>query len=283
MAPELPDLDDWLAWKTHCARALCPPDTQRRLATFAGIRFAAYIRRCRHITNLCLSDLAQRVPDDDDAWHAFESHAMLAQSSRGKRYKEWIFARLKRASGNPLDVVQAGASLLLRDAVRKHLCAELPRRQTVSLDEPLPGGDTELTLGDLLPGAADVFDTLAGREADSLADRHAETVFQMLPRPERLGLLARFLGLPISDPKVLRATGMNKSHLCDLTRRVVERIHDALRLHYRHDGADTVRQLTLTVIAHLEHRLYAWRDTERRLPRLFRNQEPPLYVALEPN
>ena len=277
---EWPELEDWQEWKARCARQLCSAATQRRLGRFAEHRFAAWLRRCRSISNLTPQDLHAHAPRADEAWHLFETHAMLTQTRSGKSYKDWIFARQERVADLPLNAVQSGATLILRDAVRGYLCRETARRQVVSLDAPLPGCATPLTLHDLLPGNADGMEALAEQEADRLARRHAETVFRLLRPPERMGLLARFLGLPVSDPEVLRATGLSQSRLNHVTRRVITRIHDALRQHYRHDSADTIRTLTLKVVDHLEQHVFAWRQSEPCLPHFLQHLEAPRYVSI---
>jgi len=273
-----PNLEDWQEWRRRCARNLCSAPTQRRLGTFAKQRFAMYLQRCRTITNLAPDDLRAQLPEADIAWHLFECHARLTRTRAGKCYKAWIFAHLTKTGGEPLDVVQSSATLILRDAVRKHLTAETAQHRMVSLDAPLPGCEPHLSLHDLLPCPEDGTDALAERESDRLARQHAATVFRLLRHPERLGLLARFLGIPVSDPAVLRATGLSQSRLNHITRRVIERIRESLRQHYRADSAATIRTLTLKVIDHLEQNLFAWRQSTPGLPGFTRQPEGQLHV-----
>ena len=165
---------DWCQWKARCALGLCDRPTQGRLATFAMQRLRRYARRASGLTNL-IDGADRRLPHDAaQAWHLFETHALAVLTREGKAYKEWLFARTQNTGDAPCDVVEAGASLMLRDVARRFLMNECLRPGTRSLDAPVTGSvDETLTYRDLLPDAMTPADTLAARELDMMAAQEA--------------------------------------------------------------------------------------------------------------
>ena len=262
-----PRLEDWVAWKTHCARALCDEDTQNRLARFAHSRFGIQLQRQLAVTNLRDGDAYQQRPSPDDAWHQFESYAAITQTREGKRYKEWIFARIRHADDNPVNVVQSGATLIMRSVVRNHLRQEYARRSTVSFD--LPVGDGSLTVGELLPGSADPVNAVAKREYEELAQSHAERIFESLSRRERIGLFAKYRGIHLDDPEILIAAGCGKSVLSQAVRDLLVRMRVELTREYEDDGTDAIMAFSALVLQQLELRIFLWKKSEQSDPRCF--------------
>ncbi len=262
-----PQLKDWTAWKTHCARALCPEATQRRLGRFAVSRFAIQLERHLAATNLAPGDAQRQLPPPEDAWHQFETYAALTQTRQGKRYKDWIFARIRHSDRAPLDTIQSGATLIMRDAVRTYLRKELAPRTTVSLDRPV--GDGTTTLGDLLRSAVQHEDSQAAKEYDLLAAKHAEALFHTLSRRERIGLLAKYAGLSLDDPDVLSAAACGKSSLHLAVRDLLTRLRESVVREYGDEGHNAVMAFTALMLQHLEQKIYLWKNSEKGLPRSF--------------
>ncbi len=271
-----PELDDWTTWKTHCARALCTEETQHRLGRFARSRFGIQLRRQLTTTHLSVRDTLGQLPSAEDAWHHFESYAALTQTRQGKRYKDWIFARVQQSDRPPLDTIQSGATLIMRAAVRRFLRNEYARHGTICFDQPI--GDGHLTLGDLLPDTANPADNVAAKEYATLASTHAKRILESLSHRQRVGLLAKCSGISLNQPDVLAAAGCKHSTLSQTVRDLLVRVRKDLRREYSGDAPNTVVVLSTLVVRHLEKCIYLWRDSEKGLPRCFYSVEDQICV-----
>ncbi len=262
-----PVLTDWLEWKERCARKLCTEDTQNRLGGFAQSRFGIQLNRQISNTNLHNSDAMRQLPSADDAWHQFESFAVLKETKEGKRYKDWIFMRTRLINTNPLDIIQSGATLIIRSVVRAYLKAEYSPKKSISMEQPL--GDGNLTVGDLLPGSVNPIDAVAENEYDSLSKRYSEKLFSSLSYRERIGLLAKFSGIALDNKEVLLCAGCGKSRLNQITHDILKKLGTDLQREYHDDGPDTIKAFTIMVIEHLEKELLKWKFSEKNLPSCF--------------
>ena len=262
-----PELKDWTEWKTLCARKLCGEDTQNRLGSFAQSRFGIQLRRQITTTNLRNSDALRQLPSADDAWHQFESYAALKETRQSKRYKDWIFARVENGNSAPLDIIQSGASLIMRSVVRTHLRAEYAPRKAISMDQPL--GDSDLTMGDLLPGKVNPADAVVANEYNILAEQYAESIFEKLVQRERLGLLAKLSGIALDNAELLVAAKCGKSTLNQVTRNMLNKLRDDIKREYCDDGQDAIVAFTVLVVQYLEKVLNNWKSLENNLPSCF--------------
>lgn len=262
-----PVLKDWTEWKIQCARKLCGEETQDRLGSFAQSRFGIQLRRQVSTTNLHDNDALRQLPSEDDAWHQFESYAVLKQTREGKRYKDWIFARVKNRDKSALDTVQSGASLIMRSVVRAHLRAEYAPRKVISMEQPI--GDGNITIGDLLPGTVNPIDTVAANEYNVLAEKHAASIFEALSIRERIGLLAKFNGIALDNAEVLAAAGCGKSTLNQITRDLLAKLREDIRREYHDDGHDAITAFTVLVVQYLEKEINKWKSLENSLPACF--------------
>ena len=255
------ELKDWIEWKTLCARKLCGVDTQSRLGVFAQSRFGIQLKRQISNTNLHESDAGRQLPSADDAWHQFESFAALKETREGKRYKDWIFARLQNRIGKPLDIIQSGASLIMRSVVRAYMRAEYAPRKAISMDQPL--GGSNLTMADLLPGTANPADAAAANEYSLMAEAYARKLSESLTHRERIGLLAKFNGISLDSTDVLEAAGCGKSTLNQVVRGFMERLRDDLKREYRDDGHDAIVAFALLVVQFLEKEINLQKKLEK--------------------
>lgn len=262
-----PELKDWIEWKRLCARSLCGEDTQKRLGGFALSRFGIQLRRQRAVTNLNESDALRQLPSADEVWHQFESYAALKQTRQGKSYKEWIFARVLKSSSSPPDVIQSGATLIIRSAVRSYLRLEYARNRSVSMDQPI--GEGTLTMADLLPGSSNPADAAAENEYNSMAESYARKFVEKISRREKIGLLSKFEGIALDNPQVLEAAECGKSTLNQVVRDLLGDLYGDLKREFSEDGQDAVRAFSILVIRHLEKELNKWKVPENSLPACF--------------
>jgi len=234
----------WNEWRERCAGALCSPEAQTILHTFGGMRFRTLAQRCLPLVNL--TDASALAISDSDAWHLLEVHMTLPDAINGKAYKQWLFARLAGSADAPFDVVQGGATLLMRSVVREHLRSEYLPADHLSLNQPLSQQQEDaITLGDLLPGDSASESQVALRELAALAASEAQDQFGALPQRARLALSARHQRIPLSDPELLRKAGCSGSVLHGAYRQTAVATFDRLRERYPRDDLDTLRELAL--------------------------------------
>ena len=264
-----PQLDDWICWKERCARKLCSNDAQIRLGEFARRRFEIHLRRQRTQSNLRHEDMHVHTPSPDDAWHRFECYAALTQTRKGKRYKDWIFARVTSDTSSAQKVIEGGATLIIRNTVRTYLLDEVAPHLAVSLDQPAYGTDSTCTIGDLLPGEADPVDDVAAREYDAIAARHAQRLFDEMSDRDRSALLARFAGIPLGDPRILKAAGCKRSTFYRSTVTFLEELKAKITNEYGHEGGEARQAMTVLVLQHLEKRTFLWKSSDKSLPNPF--------------
>lgn len=260
----------WVEWKQTCALSLCSGHTQHSLQRFAGLRFRTHTRRYAYTTGEGQHGEAPALAPPD-AWHLFETHLVAGSTRQGKRYKDWLFARTEGSSDPFLDVIQGGATLIMRDVVREHLRKECLPANTVSIQEPLSHGEGEsLTLEDLLPGAPDPTDEVAQREWSRLADRHAHRAFTDTTSRERMVLAARMLGISLAHPAVESVTGRRKSVLSTTLRALVERVGERIKVEYPDEEPGALVALCLLTITNVKRRALEWAKSEKACARLFR-------------
>jgi hypothetical protein len=259
------ELKCWIEWKRRCAIDRCGDEAVRCLRGFAGHRFGRFLAWMRRSADeRPCEEVTGRV-----AWHLFETHLLLTNSRTGKRYKDWIFARVSGSRDEPIDVIQGGATLILRDVARNYVCAELQRSDTLSLDAPLGGQDAP-TLLDLLAGECDPMDAIAQREYEAIAKEEASRLLPQVYRQERVMLLARRLGLPVWHPSVEEAAGCRKSRgnqvLLDFQKRIFFELHGK----YAGEGRQSVARLAVMTIQMLSDEVFLWGKAEIGLADLFK-------------
>jgi hypothetical protein len=256
----------WVEWRRRCALGLCADSTARDLSNFAGYRFSRFLRRVRGLTpGRSAADVSAR-----EAWHRFETHLLVTRTQAGKRYKDWLFARIEGSDDEPLDVVQGGATLILRDVVRAFVREEGCDAHTVSLHDRVAGrDDLTLSIEDLLACDADPRETAAQREYEDLAVRHASELFGGIPRRLRILLAARERGIPLTHPVVSQLTNCRKSVANDALRTCLRQVFDSLKLKYQDEDHEAVVRLALLTAQELARMACEWGKPVRRLARLF--------------
>jgi len=254
-------LDHWREWKAKCALDLCGEAARAHLRAFAKLRFDRCVRRYRGRTGLGRGDSVGM--DGGGAWHLLETHLVVRENRRGKRYKDWLFARANLGDGNRLAALESGASLLMRDVVREHLRREYARRGTVSLDRLVTAqGDRTLTLHDLLPGAATPADEAARREYEALAQQHAEELVANAPRRERLALLAKCVGLSLAAPAATKAAECGHSALNEAYHAFLRRLARTIQDRYSGEERAALRLLSVLTLERAEISVTSWAAAE---------------------
>jgi hypothetical protein len=254
-------MQPWNEWKERCAVRRCSDGTQAALHTFGGQRFRTLAQRCLGTINV--TDVALVTPTDADAWHLLEVHMTLPDAINGKAYKQWLFARLEGTTDAPFDIVQGGATLLMRSVVREHLRREYLAADHVSANQPPPSSDpggepTE----EWLVGTLDTAEAVETEELASLASQHAGALFEDLPRRLRMALAARYFHVPLSSPRLLNLAGCQRSALHTAFRDFADRVHDYVRERFPHDDRETLYDLALALFERLSHLCANWAESD---------------------
>lgn len=261
----------WCEWKRVCALGGCGAAAQTHLHGFAHHRFHLLARR---VSGQLVA--ADRVPASvadlpaATAWHLFESHLEITHTRAGKRYKDWLFARLREGESRPLGVIEAGATVIMRDVVREYL------RQTCStgrfsLQAPLADGEgVPLTLEDLLPGGEDPVADVARAEYPALAARLAQEEFATLPHRLRVAVFARGLGLGFQRADVEKAAGCRKSMLSAGYASFRQVLRERVARQFADEGPAGIADLLLRVLQGVQDRACLWAKSETTCSELFR-------------
>ncbi len=265
----------WGEWQRICALAGCGPGVRAQLERFAHRRFRCYVDR---LTDSPWGDVVgplQASVGPSEAWHLFESHLEIKHTRQGKRYKDWLFARVPLAGGPVEAALEGGATLIIRDVVREHVRREWHGRRQASLHSPIPGREDDgLTMQDLLPAADDTHDALARREYRLLAARLADEWFERLPLRVRVAVCAKSLGQALSEPRVVAAAGCGKSVLIEAYTRYrldLKTWFDAQHADEGHAGLTVLRCQTALEI---QERAYRWARTQSACAPLFAERHP---------
>lgn len=247
----------WIEWKRFCALGLCSEQVQEQLREFACSRFRKFVRQ--YFDRTGCTDARPLDHDERDAWHLFEAHLVVKATKRGKCYKDWLFARAQCSNDPALDVIQGGATLIMRDVVREFLKQHVQPWNVISMDRPLvSGGDDSLTLHDLLPCVVDPSSEAAMREYEQLATDRGNRVFCDMTRRERVAVLAKATGVSLSHKAVLRAAGSRKSVLNTVYHALMENLASAIKLDFPDDDSASVLALTLMVVDEVKGRVLEW-------------------------
>lgn len=254
----------WTDWKERCAAHLCPPESRAALHTFGGQRFRTLAQR--DLTTINVSDIKLVSLSDQEAWHLLELHMTLPDAINGKAYKEWLFARVAGSQDAPFDVVQGGATLLMRTAVREHLRREHLPANHVSANQPPSTRDTEeSSCEEWLPGPLDTRDTVEYRELQTLAEEHADRLFESLSRRLKMILAAHACHVPHAAPRLLGWADCKRSAMHTAYRTFAETLFDDLHERYRGEDRATVRDLAVEVFNALTQRGRTWAENDDAL------------------
>lgn len=263
------DLSAWTEWKERCALGLCGPEAQHALRTYGGKRFREFVARYAFLAPG--RDPAGATPSPADCWHLFETHLTVGRGSEGKRYKDWLFARVALSRDPPLKTIRCGALLLMRDVAREYLRKEFSSTPTLSLQAPPPGaGEGSLNLEDLLPGHVDPSAEAARHEIERLAHDYAGRFFKDMSRRERIAVLARHLGLSLADPAVEQAAGCGKSALNKSYHVLLARLGTCVKADYPGEDREMLALFALAVIEQAEKSTIAWARMENALSGFFK-------------
>lgn len=262
-------VEHWREWKEKCALALCGEEARRLLPGFVHARFGRFLEAYAQTTNAGRSSGV--TPCAGEAWHRFETHFRLHDSSGGKSYKQWLFAEMEGRGYAAQESVEAGATLLLRDVVREYLRREYSSRRMVSISERRGmgacGGDG-LSLEELLPGGMDTAREVEERDLGELARAESVAAFGRLGRRERIALLAHNAGLSLAHPEALQAAGCGRSALNDAFHSALAGIAVYVQAQHSRDDKSVQAALACLLLAQIRALVFSWAKSENGCARL---------------
>ena len=242
----------WKEWKQKCALGLCGYDTQVALREFTDVRFRRYLTRYAPAGRVNVM-----MPSRNDAWHLFESHLVTDSGKRGKSYKKWLFAHAARATATHPVSIESSAALLVRSVVRDYLRREYAPRDMQSFDRLTEyGAETDIT--QLLPDTLTPADEVSWLEHESMATAAALQWLNQLSSRERIALLGKGLGLPLSHRSIVDLAGCSKSVLSECYRALIIRMGESTRHTYRDESKASQIRLTMITLNTLTARVLAW-------------------------
>jgi len=242
-----------------------------QLRNFAIVRFNALVSKCA--VKLNMGERLNAGLRAADAWHLWETHLVVGRGRAGKCYKDWLFSRIpteSTASCDTLDILQGGATLIMRDVVREFLRREFSAKNVLSLSEKTMFDASGVALEDLLPADVDPSQEVELRELDNIALTLARDFFEDMSLRERVAVLARGIGLSLAHPSVEKAGGCRKTMLNQALWTFVKRLADRLSLDFSQEDKETVRLLAARIYARVAEQVITWaKKSENRFAELF--------------
>lgn len=265
-------LNAWIEWKERCALDLCQAPTRDYLSRFALVRFLQHFYRYSYVTNL--KENTMSPVDERQAWHLFESYSTVRESRQGKRYKDWMFCRTGQVSEPPLEAIEGGAFVIMRDVVRTFLRTEYMPRAVLSIQQPLGrDGEDALLLEDLLASELTASDQLLLSEYEAHAEEEAGPIYEAMTRREKVAVLAKLLGLPLTHRRVGSAAGCRKSKLFRVHRDWAIATVNRIKAAYPEDDAASQLTLALIVMDRVGDRVMAWARQRSSLRMFFTDEK----------
>lgn len=263
---------DWREWKRACAIDRCGEETASRLHAFARARFYACMRKAAaHVRN----QLSAEGPKS--AWHLFETHAQAGSGRGGKRYKDWLFGRAPKGTDEWMRAVEAGATVLLRDAVRAFVRRECRPDPVRSLDAPLGPRARSLTLEDLIPDAHETpAEALLAVDDDAWAKRKAEAFFEGMTPRERIAVWAVRQGLDLNLRELARWSGVRGSTLYRDHLLCMEKLCVDVKKNRPDEKSSVLLTLSVSTLKHLRALVDRKIVLEKGAARFFKRVKAPL-------
>ena len=271
----MPMRDDWLLWKEKCALALCPKNTQAELRRFVQARFSRYI--ASYAAAYRGLETEALFPTPEQSWHWMETYFQLHRSRQGKSYKDWLFARASIGAAPAAESIESGISLLLRDVVRERLRSEYPSAQTLSLSTRTSApGRSSLSVDELLPCSADTLDEVETADISGQAARLTQTVFNDLSLRQRIAILGREMGLPLSRPALLKAASCAKSALSAAHEKALLAVARHAADAWPSEPQDMRARLAIALFDSVRQRIFIWASVENGLPEFLTIVKEPI-------
>lgn len=262
----------WTEWKERCAVALCSADTQHTLLAFGGMRFRTLAQRC--LSHVNVDDVEKVMLPDRDAWHLLETHMTLSRSSNGKAYKAWLFDRTAGTPDSPFDVVQGGATLLMRWVVREHLRQEYSPADHVSANRTRASDEGAPIEEAWLPADSNTHDAIAQREIEHIAMQEATACFDRLAERARLIVAARRMHIPFTSPPLLALANCSNSAMSYTFRKEMSQLLKQIATDYTGEDRATQVEIALLTFDGLADRCVAWALASERYGPILSAQSP---------
>ncbi len=286
-------LADWLEWKKKCALCLCAPDVQdplRRYVWEQGVRLAK--RFGVSIEVLVGSGLNsgkdENIPGEFDRankggatlWAYLEHRALAGTHASGKSYKDWIFSYAagrsddQRALSSILQGIKLQLKMVLRGVFAQEIALNVEQRKH-RIDERVcadASGDAPNAWIESLAHKAEellqpnYFMRVGPEERadfDQIADTVAAEWWGVAEKRDKIVLCAKFRGISLADPQVVKAAGVEKTQLYKCLNDLDAWLQEKVK-RVKEDDPGT-QYLRGAILSNLLERVELWEKTENSI------------------
>jgi hypothetical protein len=233
------EINDWTEWKEKCAVDLCCDEARSRLKGFV---YAVSRNRLKILSPTFQS------PSFEEAFHLLEVDCHISTTSKGKRYKDWIFDHADKSNQPRLEAIKTAVSMRLRD-----VCERLARYEghsrdhkrgitPVSLDSPIAPG-SNLTIGDFAPDEQCFNSDVEIREYEEIAVGIAARVFSTLDDLTQATIAASALEIPLTDSELNALLDKGKNALYRRLNSALEAINAQIEKEYPEEEEASIKLL----------------------------------------
>jgi hypothetical protein len=282
-----PRLEPWLEWKEACTIDKCKTEEHvEYLKRFGFHRFCKNIeiintKQCRQKSSSLSLPAYQHKDDAEDGstklfwWNLLEAKMIAGANKGGKLYKDWLFDRLNILKGTQVAIIESGASVLMRDVVRKHVCEEYCGKLEQSLDVPL-GDDASFSMKDVYyvvhvynACARWLIDEIIIRDYERLGGEIASPYFKSMSNRERVAVLASALDVSLANPEVCRMAGCQHAMVYAALHKCQKNITSIIADKYPEEDKESVRFLNYYSLLALSELCVEWGKSEKKCLPLF--------------
>lgn len=278
----------WGEWKEKCAIDRCSEEALRYLGNFGYYRYRAlakYVSVPRKGRDQVVIDIPTnylRIGGEDKfrprCWHLLESYVWQKGTIDAKPVKDWLFDRvLNMTKGTPLGVIEAGATDLMKEVVRRdaRFSGPIPSDPSLSM-EVIDGAGKPITLEDILPPGIDPErwgHIQAEFELASIGKRFADEKFADMDDISRVALLANALRISLDDPDVRRLAGRQKAALYEILKKLEDGLRKKIDDEYSDESEDSRNKIFGAAMFSLKGAIIEYAKPEKMFVPLFRKDK----------
>lgn len=260
----------WREWRERCAAALCEKEAQAYFAKF-GQRA---LEKCLHYNEHTLR--AENRTDPLRGWHELETFMHATSKETGKRWKDWLFARLQHTKLSEVNTLESGARICLRSIVKKLAILEGRRRASEagepvdSIQQPIGDDEGSLTVEDLL--AVDALSPAAEaelREFVEIAKEEAAIFFATLEQGERVVLAAVALRVSLDEDALYEVGAAKRDKRYELKDLLPVKLRRRLHAEFEGEAGNKLSLLDHLAQTALSREAISWARSEKRCEPLF--------------
>lgn len=264
--------ENWVEWKQKCDFWKCSPETQSVLIEYVERRWYDWVNNA--IKRAKTNNIQLHELDVLTCWDLLASYCANSQSLKTKLYKDYIFHAVRTSKNNAVYTIEGILFTIFRDAIRNYIIKTYLPSKIISFEISNADEENSFTLLDILvpPGKENTtFEQAAQNEYIEIANNIAGTIFPELALRVRIGMAARLLGIPLSNPEVLQIADCGKSVMQDTYKQFILMLGNRMKGKYA--PHEHVYDLTKLIVERLKNMCLEWAEAESSCARLFQIAE----------